>query len=99
MGIDRTSKQQNAAMKHGRTTLQERIQDCDIEVRQVPVCLWGVYLMGADGTRRLKAVALDYKSAVRAKCLLPLDDGETSAIVKYDREDRRTPRNNGGGKR
>jgi hypothetical protein len=70
----------------------------EIEVSQCPVCAWAVYHRRANGRHTIRYYVYS-RHALRAKLRTRLEPGDTVAIVKYDREDRRTPRNNGGGKR
>jgi hypothetical protein len=67
----------------------------DIEVPRCPVCLWAVYLRRANGTQSVRLFT-GYRDAWRAKLRTRLEPGDTVTAIKYDREDRRSPKNNGG---
>jgi hypothetical protein len=70
----------------------------EIEVSKCPICAWFVYHRRASGRHTIR-VFVTHRHAIRAKLRTRLEPGDTVAIVKYDREDRRTSRNNGGGMR
>lgn len=70
----------------------------EIEVGGVPVCVWGVYVVRSNGRKTLRW-CLGHRVAERAKARIKLEPGDTVSLVKFDREDRRTPKNNGGGYR
>jgi hypothetical protein len=67
----------------------------EIEVPRCPVCLWMVYTRRADGTQTARLFT-GYRPAWRAKLRTRLEPGDSVALVKFDREDRKTPRNRGG---
>jgi len=67
----------------------------EIQVTQCPVCSWGVYHRRANGRHTIRFYAFS-RHAIRAKLRTRLEPGDTVSIVKYDREDRTTPRNRGG---
>ena len=70
----------------------------EIKVDRPPVCVWVIYTTRADGQKSVR-FCLGNRAAEKAKALTKLEPGDSVALIKYDREDTATPRNNGGGLR